>query len=108
MARKEQSERLQPFTGHRITFQTTRLAHRRAVPVQPQPSHVGEDFRHEFGAAAGAVDILDPQQRLAATRPREIMRDNGGISVPEVQRAVWAGGKAGADHGSHLSCGSSP
>jgi hypothetical protein len=77
------------------------LAQDRPVPAQTEPFEVGQHLIRQFGPAAGAVDILDPDQKFAAPstmRPaRQIMRDHRRIGVAKVQQAVGAGGKAGAD-----------
>jgi hypothetical protein len=50
-----------------------------------------------FGAAAGAVDILDAQGEAAAIPAREIMCLERRKSVAEVKAAGGARGEAGVD-----------
>ena len=57
---------------------------------------VGQNIANQFAPAARAVDILDPQQELPAPLARQVMRDDRGIGMPQVQQAVGTGGKAGA------------
>ena len=70
----------------------------RTIPAQPQPFKVSQDFRHQFGPAAGAIDVLDPQQELSAPVPRQIVRHDRRIGMAQMQLAVGTGGETGADH----------
>src|SRR3546814_10450714 len=56
-----------------------------AVPAQPQPGEVGEDRLDMLGAAARAVDILDPEQEPPAAGARGIMRADRREGVAEMQ-----------------------
>src|SRR3546814_5568973 len=74
------------------------LAHRRAIPLEPEPVEVGDRGGNMLFARAGAVDIVDAEQERAAGAVRGIVRQNRAIGVAEVEFAGRAGGEAG-QHG---------
>ena len=98
MARIKQAQRLEPRCRSSISGDPARLADNRPVPVQIKPRQVSKEFLRQVGAAALTVDILDPQQKFAARRPGQIMRDDRRIGMAQMQRAIGTGGEAGADH----------
>ena len=51
-----------------------------------------------LGAAARAVNILDPQQKASAVAARGVMRQDHTIGVAKVQSASRRRGEAGDDH----------
>ena len=53
--------------------------------------------RLPFGFAAGAVDVLDPQQKSPPLGTGEVMGEDGGIGMAQMQRAGRRGGEAGYD-----------
>ena len=67
------------------------LVQDRNLPIQAKPVQIVENRGLPFGFAAGAVDILDPEQEAVATRGG----DYGGIGMAQMQRAGRRGGEAG-------------
>jgi hypothetical protein len=63
--------------------------------LQPKPLHIFNDSRDMLRPAAGAVDILDPQQEFASKGTGKIMRAHRGKGMANMQPAVGAGRKAG-------------
>ena len=57
----------------------------RPVPVEAQPGQILQDRGGEFRAAAGRIDVLQPQQEPPAGRPRAPPRDQRGERVAQVQ-----------------------
>jgi len=68
------------------------------VPRQAQPGEIGAESLGQFGAGTFAVDVLDPQQELARAAPGAVVRLDGGPGMAKVERAIGAGGEAGAQH----------
>ena len=68
-----------------IGIAARRLEQHRPVPIQPQPLKVGQDRSDMIGAAARAIDILDPQEEAPAARARQIVRQHRRIGVPQMQ-----------------------
>ena len=81
-----------------VERQALRLEHHLAVPCQPEPFEIGEDRGDMFGAAAGAVDILDAQQEAAAVRAGIIVREDRRPGVAEMQPPRGAGRESGVDN----------
>ena len=52
---------------------------------QTEPAKVFENPFHELGPAAGLVEVLNPQQELAAARFRPLMAEHGAVSVAQMQ-----------------------
>ena len=78
-----------------------RLPHHGRLPLEPQPGQVLVDGRFELGVAALGVNVLDPQQKAATRRARQIVRDNGREGVSEVQQARGARREARDDRIRH-------
>jgi hypothetical protein len=74
--------------------QSLRLKSHVLIPVQPKPFKIGKHLVGELRPAPRAVDILDPDQELAAACAGKIVRQYGRKGVAEVEQAVGAGGKA--------------
>ena len=64
------------------------------LPGQAQPEQILDDGRDEFAAGAAGIDILDPQQEMAAARLREIMRLQRGPAMAQVEPPGGAGREA--------------
>ena len=93
-----------------IGAEPRRLAHRIAVPVDPEPGEVGERGADIILARSAAVDIVDADQELPARAARRVMREHRAIGVAEVELAGRAGGEAG-QHAAPLGsryCASAP
>jgi hypothetical protein len=60
------------------------LDQRRPIPLQAEPAQVLHDPVDELGAAARRVEILDPQQELAAARARPFVPEHRAERVAEV------------------------
>jgi hypothetical protein len=103
----EQAHCFQLIRRRAILRQTGRLHRYGPMPVQPQPAQILHRLIRQIGPAARAIDILDPQQKFSPMC--QIVRHHGGIGMAQMQGAIGAGGKAGADHRAvhrgHPSCG---
>ncbi len=75
-----------------------RLEHRFAVPAEPEPFEVRQDRVDMGPAAAGAVDILDPQQEAPAKRTCVRVRLHRRPGVAEVEPPGGAGRESRDDH----------
>jgi hypothetical protein len=71
------------------------------LPSQAQPVEIGPEGVGQFGARAGAVDILDPQQEPTALA-RQIPRGDRRKGMAEMKRPVGTGGEARDRHGGTL------
>ena len=96
-ARIQQASRIQCVERGAILRQVLRLHAHRPVPVEAQPGQVLLNRGGELGAAAGGIDILDPQQEPAARLARPPPRSQRGERVAEMEIAGGAGGEAGDD-----------
>jgi hypothetical protein len=67
------------------------LTSHRRFPVEPQPGQVVVDCGLEFGAAAGAVDVLDAQQATAAGVTGGFIGSEGGKGVAPVTNSATGG-----------------
>src|SRR3546814_11920173 len=79
------------------------LAHRRAIPLEPEPVEVGDRGGNMLFARAGAVDIVDAEQERAAGAVRGIVRPNRAIGVAEGEFAGRAGERKGVGEGKSVS-----
>jgi hypothetical protein len=68
---------------------------RHFLPVEVQPGEVAPKRIGQLGARAGTVNILDPQQEPSAALPCQIVRDDRGIGVAQVQRSIGTRGETG-------------
>lgn len=66
-------------------------------PAQTQPGEILQDRRLVFGAAAGAVDVLDTQNEPAARGPGRLPGGQGGKGVPAMEPARGGGGEPGGE-----------
>ena len=60
MAGINQPHLLQPLACSGIAGEAAGLEYHVAVPAQPKPFQIGENFGNQLGPAADPVDILDP------------------------------------------------
>src|SRR3546814_1227842 len=81
----DEAPRLQRLERGGIGIAPVRLEQHVAVPAQPQPGEVGEDRLDMLGAAARAVDILDPEQEPPAAGARGILRASSEEHTSELQ-----------------------
>src|SRR3546814_16000032 len=72
-----------------------RLAHRIAVPADPQPGELGDRRRDMRLARPAAVAIVDADTAAPAGAARGIMDEKPAIGVAEVARAGRAGPGSG-------------
>lgn len=72
-----------------VVRQMPRLDPDLAIPVEAQPGQVFEDRGSVFGAAAGGVDVLQPQKKAAAAIAGVAAGEQGAEGVAEVQVAGW-------------------
>jgi hypothetical protein len=63
------------------------LAAHRSFPIEAEPGKVVGEVGLEFGAAAGAVDILDAEQKPAGILLRRAITQERGIGVAEMEMA---------------------
>ena len=93
----EQAACVQPVQHGAVFREVLGLDADVSVPVQAEPGEVFHDGHGEFGAAAGAVDILDAEEETAAGVAGPAPGGQRGVGVAEVQVAGGAGGEAGGD-----------
>ena len=80
-----------------------------SIPVEPEPSEVGDHRRRKGGRAALPVEVFKPQQHRAALRPRVEPAQQRGEQRAGVGRASGGGRKAAeAGHGLALWLGTGP
>ena len=65
-----QAARAQLFERRFVVGAALRLDQHRLVPVEPEPAQVLVDAVDELGPAARLVEVLDPEQELAAAGAR--------------------------------------
>ncbi len=70
------------------------LAPHRFLPFELEPGEIVEDRGFELRPATSPVDVLDPQQKPAARGSRNVVIDDRGKGVAEMQETVRARRKA--------------
>ena len=70
------------------------LASYRALVVEAQPRTVLFNRNREFGAASLKVDVVDPQNKSPAVDFGQIVVEQRGVGVTEMQETVGTGGEA--------------
>ncbi len=66
------------------------------IPVEAEPGEVGQQRGLVFGAAAGTVDVLDPQDEGAALDAGDRPAEEGRERAPCMEGARWGRGEAEA------------
>ena len=89
----DDAQRFQPRQCGVIGRQPRRLD-QQPVPADAEPAQVIVNALGERRPAAGDVGILDPQQEGAAAFPRQIMGEQGGVTMADMQPPGRAGRKA--------------
>lgn len=97
--------RLEPVEHRTIGAEAFRLTHHRRGPCQAKPAEVfiNRVFVHVPGA--GAIDVLDAQQKPSPWRLRRIGRDKCREGVPQMQISRWTGCEARDNHGALTASG---
>lgn len=87
----DQSTGLQAFEGRGVGRRALRLDDRLSVMPKPEPVEILENGFDEFGTTAAGIEILDPEQELAAAGSGEGMADRRRIGVAQVKpsRGRW-------------------
>jgi hypothetical protein len=67
-------------------------------PLDPEPRQIFEDPVDEFWSAARAVEIVDPEEDLAAIFERAPVAQYRAIGVPEMKVPTRRWSKAGYEH----------
>ncbi len=104
----DEAQRIEPIESRRVVGHMVRLAPHRLLPGEAQPRQILEDGGLIGCAAAGAVDILDAQQKAAMGGAGRLVTDEGGGGVAEMQIAGRAGGEAGDNHAAPAMAGAVP
>ena len=87
----EDAQRFQPGQSGAVVVEMVGLAAHRLFPLEAEPGEVVGDVGFEFGAAAGAIDILDAEQESSSAllgRAKPLQR---GISVAEMEMTCRTG-----------------
>ena len=92
----DQPEPVEGGQRRRVVVHMLGLAPDSRLPAEAEPVEVFVDRRLEFGAAAAAIDILDPEQEFSAVRGVRVrVREQRRVSVAEMQEPARARGEAG-------------
>lgn len=87
----EDAQGFQSGQGGAVFVEMIGLAAHRLLPVEAEPGEVLGDAGLEFGAAAGAVDILDAQEKAARILPCRAITQESGVDVAEMEMTCRTG-----------------
>ena len=87
----------QPFKRIGIESKPLRLAHDGAVPGQAEPSQIFNDSSNMLFPRTARIDVLYAEQKRTPARSCEVVREQGGNSVAEMQPSRRARGKSADD-----------
>lgn len=76
----------QLLQGRGVIGEMLGLAADRFLPVEAEPMQIVIESGFEFRATAGAVDVLDAQQKTPARFARGAMSEQGGMGVAEMEK----------------------
>ena len=91
----DQAPRLQFVERRGVVRRSLRLDQRRLVGLDTEPGKILGDAGDEFSAAAGRIEILDPEEKLAAAPSCLSMAERRGQGVAEVKPTRGRGSKSG-------------
>jgi len=72
------------------------LADQRTVPTKPEPAQISLDRLGGAASVAGCVEIIEPQQPLAAAQPALQPAEQGSAQISYVQNTGRRGGEPAA------------
>ena len=96
-ARIKKSRPVEPLQRRCIVGEMFGLAADRLLPLKAEPVQVFGYRRLEFGPAAGAVDIFDPEDEASSLPSRRAPGKESRMSMTEVKQARGARRKAGGE-----------
>src|SRR5258706_10929648 len=89
-ARIDEPERLKPRKRRAIFIKMRTLAPHRLLELDAKPRQILVDRLLVVRPAARLVDVLDPQKKPPARRPRQLGIEQRGERMPKMQIAVRA------------------